>query len=171
VRGGGSVRLHKDGREVADTVNCALVYEDGRRLAYEATLANSYERVYELLRGSMSAIKLAWTAGWMFKEADAPTQGWEVYANRQAFGNDEGITLIADATQLASQGKLKEGVGLPNPPLHYALADFLDSVTGEKPAVCSAEEGLRGAVIGILADRAVKSGDEIAIDPALLKAE
>ena len=31
----------------------------------------------------------------MFKEADAPTQGWEVYANRQQFHNAEGITLIA----------------------------------------------------------------------------
>jgi hypothetical protein len=50
----------------------------------------------------------------MFKEADAPTQGWEVYANRQQFHNDEGITLIAGATKLAEQGKLKEGVGLPH---------------------------------------------------------
>ena len=64
--------------------------------------------------GSNASIKLAWTAGWMFKEADAPTQGWEVYANRQQYFNDEGITLIADATKLASQGKLKEGIGLQN---------------------------------------------------------
>ena len=31
----------------------------------------------------MAAIKLAWSHGWVFKENDAPTQGWEVYANRQ----------------------------------------------------------------------------------------
>jgi hypothetical protein len=90
-------------------------FEGGSLLDYNATLANSYEGMHELLRGKNASIKLAWTHGWMFKEADAPTQGWEVYANRQQFHNDEGITLIAGATKLAEQGKLKAGVGLPTP--------------------------------------------------------
>ena len=119
--------------------------------------------------GSNAAIKLAWTAGWMFKEADAPTQGWEVYANRQQFHNDEGITLIADATKLASQGKLKEGVGLPNPPLYYALVDFVKSVTESKPVVGSLSEGARATVVAIAAAQAVASGKDIAIAPELLK--
>ena len=72
---------------------------------------------------------MAWSHGWMFKEADAPTQGWEVYANRQQFHNDEGITLIADATKLASQGKLKQGVGLPHDSLYYSLFDFLKAIS------------------------------------------
>ncbi|MEM8757946.1 MAG: Gfo/Idh/MocA family oxidoreductase, partial [Planctomycetota bacterium] len=104
VSGAGSIRLHDDGREVHDTISCLLTFDRGELATYDATLANSYEGMYELLRGSNAAVKLAWSHGWMFKEADAPTQGWEVYANRQQFHNDEGITLIAGATQLAEQG-------------------------------------------------------------------
>jgi len=169
VRGSGAVRVHKDGREVADTVHCDFVYADGVRMQYMSTLANSFEGKHEVFHGSNAAIKLAWTAGWMFKEADAPTQGWEVYANRQQFHNDEGITLIADATKLASQGKLKEGVGLPNQPLYYALSDFIKSVTEGKAVACSAEDGCRASVLGILANRAVVSGETVTIDPSVLK--
>ncbi|MCK4873969.1 MAG: Gfo/Idh/MocA family oxidoreductase [Phycisphaerales bacterium] len=171
VRGAGSIRLHNDGRKIADTVQCTLSYNKGLQLQYEATIANSFQGRFELFCGSMAAVKLSWTAGWMFKEADAPTQGWEVYAMRERFHSDDGITLIADATQLAAQGKLKEGIGLPNPPLYYAIEDFLRSVTQGKPVVCTAEEGLRAAVIGILANQAVITGDTITIDRSLFKAE
>jgi predicted dehydrogenase len=171
VRGSGSIQLHKDGREVHDTVSCEFVFPGDKRLAYDATLANSFESSYELFQGSMGSIKLAQNAGWMFKEADAPTQGWEVYANRESFHDEQGITLIADATKLASQNKLKEGIGLPNPPLYYALADFLKSVTESKPVVCSAEEGFRAAVVAISAHRAIAAGETVAIDESILKLE
>jgi hypothetical protein len=105
----------------------------------------------------------------MFKEADAPTQGWEVYANRQQYHNDSGITLIADATKLAAQGKLTEGVGLPYTSLYYALADFVKAASEGKAPACSASEAARSTVVGILANQAVKSGSEVAIDPALLE--
>jgi len=169
VSGAGSIRLHKDGREVADTVSCGLTFADGVRLEYNATLANSFQGRHEILHGSDAAIKLAWTAGWMFKEADSPTQGWEVYANRTQIYSQEGITLIADATKLASQGKLKEGVGIPNPPLYYSLSDFFTSVLEGKPPVASADEGARASIVGILANKAVVTGTTIAIDPALMK--
>jgi hypothetical protein len=91
-----------------------------------------------------------------------------VYANRQQFHNEEGITLIADATKLAAQGKLKEGVGLPNDSLYYALESFLRSVDEGTPPVCSADEGMRATVVGILAHQATVTGEEIAIDPAML---
>ncbi|QYK48536.1 MAG: Gfo/Idh/MocA family oxidoreductase [Phycisphaeraceae bacterium] len=169
VSGTGSIRLHKDGRKVPDTTHATFLFEDGARLDWSATLANSYEGQYEVLYGTNAAIKLAWTAAWMFKEADAPTQGWEVYANRQRFHNDEGITLIADATKLASQGKLKEGVGLPNPPVYYAIGDFIDAIANAKPAVVSADEGLRATAISILANKAVLDGSRIDISPDSLK--
>ena len=168
VRGFGSIRHHTDGREVPDTVLAEFAFDDGLRFVYLATLGNSYEGRYEVLYGSNSAIKLAYTHAWMFKEPDAPTQGWEVYANRQQFHTDVGITLIADATQLASQGKLKEGVGLPNPPLFYALSDFVKCVAESKRPACSAEDGFRAAVVSILANQAVVGGKEIAIDPSML---
>lgn len=163
VWGKGTVRLHEDGRQVADTIRLVLDFPNGASMEYQASLCSSYEGSYELLRGSNATIKLADTFGWMFKEADSATQGWEVYASRERFHNDEGITLIADATQLASQGKLKEGIGLPHLPLHYALEDFLEAIEkGRKPKV-SAEAGLRAAVIGILANQAVLSGEAQAI--------
>lgn len=169
VRGSGAVRLYDDGREIADTIGCELEFDNGLRLQYDATLANSFEGTYELFMGEMGAIKLAWTAGWLFKEADAPTQGWEVYANRQQFHREEGITLIADATQLAAQGKLKAGVGLPNSPLHYALLDFVKSVSEGAPVACGAQEGMRATIVGILANEAIVTGERVAIDRDLFK--
>lgn len=171
VRGTGSVRYWRDGRTVPDTVACELSFADGATLSYQACLANSYEGSYELISGSLAAIKLAWSHAWMFKEADAPTLGWEVYANRQQFHQDEGITLIADATQLAAQDKLKEGVGLPESPLHYSLADFLKSVTEQAEVSCSFEEGLRATVVGMRVNEAILSGEQVAIDEADLKVE
>ncbi|UCD76834.1 MAG: Gfo/Idh/MocA family oxidoreductase [Phycisphaerales bacterium] len=168
-RGSGSIRLFDDGREIADTVHCDIAYNDGVHFQYNATLGNSFEGRHEVFYGTNSAIKLAWTHGWMFKEADAPTQGWEVYANRQQFHNDEGITLIADATKLAAQGRLKEGVGLPNPPLYYSIADFLTSIIDQQPVVCSVEQGLRATVIGILANQAIVTGQTVTADEDMFK--
>ena len=165
VRGGGSIRAYDDGRRVPDTIYCDMGWDDGTVLQYSATLANSYQDRFEVLFGTNAAIRLAWTHGWLFKESDAPTQGWEVYANRQQFHNDEGITLIADATKLASQGKLKEGVGLPNDPLYYCLADWLGAIGEGAPAATSVDEAARASVVGIMAHNAVMAGGErVAID-------
>lgn len=169
VRARGAVLAHPDGREVADTVSAELTFPGGITMTYQATLANSYEGQYELLVGTMGAIKLGWTHGWLFKEADAPTQGWEVYANRQTFHNDEGITLIANATQLADQGKLQDGVGLEHPPLYYALESFLKSITEQTPVACTAEEGLRAAAVSIQTVRALRTGEEVGIDESLFQ--
>jgi predicted dehydrogenase len=171
VRGGGSIQLYDDGRKLPDTVRCEFAFPGRRTLVYEATLCNSFEGQFEQLNGEMGTIKLAWNAGWLFKEADAPTQGWEVYAIREQFHDEQGIALIADATKLAAHNKLKEGVGLPNPPLWYALSDFLKSALEGAPVACSAEEGLRAAAVGILARQAIESGGEVAIDESALKPE
>ncbi len=164
VSGLGSIRLHEDGRKVHDTISLGLQFSGGAVLSYNATLANSYEGAHELFRGENAAIKLAWSHGWMFKEADAPTQGWEVYANRQQFHDDEGITLIAGATQLAEQGKLQEGVGLPHSSLWYGIEAFLKSVTEGAEVTCSASEGARATIVGIRAHEAVTSGSVVEID-------
>ncbi len=169
VFGAGGIRMHSDGRTLADSIHCDFGYDNGSRFAYAASLANSFGGRHETLRGTNSAIKLAWSHGWLFKEADAPTQGWEVYANRQQFFNDEGITLIADATKLAAQGNLKDGVGLPHKSLYYALGDFLKSITEAKPVACSAATGARSTTIAILAAKAVAESTLITIDPATLK--
>jgi predicted dehydrogenase len=171
VRARGSIQMHRDGRELADTVCAELVFPKGQVLAWDATLANSFDGQHEQLCGSLGTVKLAWTAGWLFKEADAPTQGWEVYANRQQFHDEQGITLIADATKLAAQNKLKEGVGLPNPPLYYALEDFLIGALEGKPLACTAEEGLRALAVGLAAKRALETGAEVELAAADLAVE
>lgn len=163
VSGRGTTRLHDDGRSMPDTVHVELDFDSGLRANYEATLANSFEKRYELVHGTLGTLKLAWTAGWMFKEADAETRGWEVYANRQQFHDEQGITLIADATQLAAQDKLKDGVGLPNPPAYYGLATFLESVTEGADVVCTAAEGYRAVVVAEAAHRAVTTGEPVTI--------
>ncbi len=165
VGGFGSIRVHDDGRDVDDTISAWLAFPGGSGLTYNATLANSYEGMHELFRGENAAIKLAWSHGWMFKEPDAPTQGWEVYANRQRFHDDEGITLIAGATQLAEQGKLKDGVGLPHTALWYGVESFLKSITEDAAVTCGADEGVRSTIVGIKVHEAIASGREVAIDP------
>jgi predicted dehydrogenase len=169
ISGDGAVRVYDDGRKVPDTVLVTMKYSGGAMLSYAATLANSFEGRHEVFHGSRAAMKLAWSHGWMFKEAGSEQQGWEVYANRQQFHNDEGITLIADATKLAAQGKLKEGVGLPFPSHYYAISDFVKSVSEGKPAAASADEGFRATAIGILAHQAVMKGETISVDADMLK--
>lgn len=163
ISGHGAIRLHSDGRTIPDTVALQLMWDDGVVMNYGATLANSYGGTYEVFNGSNGSLRLAGTHGWMFKEADAATQGWEVYATRQQFGNDEGIVLVADATKLAAQGKLKEGAGLEHPPLYYSLAAFANSFINAAPIVCTAADGVRATTIGILANRAVTTGKPVAV--------
>jgi predicted dehydrogenase len=169
AEGHGAIRVHHDGRKVHDTVRCVLRWPDDVELTYSATLGNTFGGRHEVFHGTNAAIKLAWTHGWMFKEADSPQLGFEVYANRQQFHNDEGITLIADATKLASQGKLKEGVGLPHQPMYYALADFFKAIAESRAPAATASEGARATIVAIAAAQAVKTGGPVAIDPDVLK--
>jgi len=164
VIGTGSVRFYEDDRKVNDTIACTLIFEDGATLAYDATIANSYGGKHEVFHGSNAAIKLGWSHGWLFKEADAPTQGWEVYANRQQFHNDEGITLIAGATKLAEQGKLKDGVGLPHPAVYYALDNWVAAISSKGTPACTIDEAARATVVGIAANEAIVSGKMVDID-------
>jgi len=162
--GRGAIRAHDDGRKVHDTISLMLEFDNGSVLQYGATIANSYEGAHEVFYGTNAAIKLAWSHGWMFKESDAPTQGWEVYANRQQFHNDEGITLIAGATQLAEQGKLQDGVGLPHPALYYALENWIECIATKATPACTIAEAARATVVGIAANQAVRSAEPVNID-------
>jgi predicted dehydrogenase len=163
IEGRGAIRHHDDGRTVADTVQLAVAWDDRVVLDYEASLGTSYGGLYEVVHGSSGTIKLAWSHGWLFKEADAPTQGWEVYATRQQFHQDEGIILVADATKLAAQGQLAQGIGLPYSSLYYALGDFLKSATEGSPVACTMADGLKATALGILANQVVTQGTPIAV--------
>jgi len=183
VRATGSVRGWRDGRAMPDTVHATYTFPGGLEATWEGTLTNSYGGRFELLHGTMGTAKLAWSHGWLFKEADAPTQGWEVYANRQTFHHDEGITLIADATKLAAQGKLTDGVGLPHSALWYGLDSFLRAVASGPgsaggPGIASgteiavgADEGFRNTAVAAASAAALASGESVAITEAMLKVD
>lgn len=163
AEGRGAIRLHNDGRTIADTIELELVWPDDVRLKYQATLANSYGGEHEVFYGTTGTLRLGWRDGYLFKEQDAPTQGWEVYAPREEFFGDEGIILVAEATQLASQTDLRSDATLPHPPLYYALVSFLRSAWEGQPVVCTMEEGARATTIGILANQAVVTGKPVDI--------
>jgi len=161
IDGAGSIRLWDDGRTVPDTITARLHFPGGIVLDYGATLANSYGDAHEVIHGSNAAVRLAWSNGWLFKESDAPTEGWEVYATRQQFYSEEGIALVADATQLAAQGRLRESIALPHPSLYYALADFVRSCTEGATVACSATDGARATIVGILMNQAIVTGSAV----------
>jgi predicted dehydrogenase len=136
VTGFGGVTHWKDGRDVPDTVQAIFEYPEGMNLMYEATLVNSFDADYELLYGSDSAIMLRDNRGWMFKEADAPLLGWEVYARKDNFFKNEGIALIANASKTAAQGaKVEEDASTEMPPHYYALEAFITNAGMHDAAV------------------------------------
>lgn len=163
ITGRGSIRLHADGRAVFDTGSAELVWANGVAMQWSATLASSFAGQVEVLHCVNAAIKLAGTHAWLFKEVDAPTQGWEVYATRQQFHNDEGIVLVADATKLAAQGRLREGAGLPQSPLYYALEDFCAAATEGRAPACGMAAAAQATTLGILANRAITSGNVVEV--------
>lgn len=169
VRGDGSIQLHHDGRKMHDTVHLDIEYPKSRFLRYDATIANSFQKRFEMFHGTAGAIKMAQQAGWLFKEADAPTIGFEVYAGRQQFHDEEGITLVADATKLAAQERIKNGVSLQEPPLRYSLKSFLLSIQAGAEPHCDVDEGARATYVAIAAAEAVRTGERIELDPKLLR--
>lgn len=165
ITGHGAIRLWRDGRAMADSVQATLVWPNGVALQWQATLANSFGGQYEVLHAEHAAIKTSERHAWLFKEADAPTQGWEVYATKQPLGDDEGIVLRADATQISAQSDARRAAALAAPSLYHALAEFMGAVdTGSRPMV-TMEMAARATVVGILASQAIRTGSTITVPP------
>jgi len=172
VTGFGGILQWKDGRDVADTVQCVLEYPGGVRLVYDATLANSFDGAYELALGSDSAILMRGVRAWMVREADSPMLGWEVYATKEKVGDESGIVLTADATKhieekLGGGGEGGEAAKQPaadtaRDDLYYAVEEFLTNARGGGKPSCGALEGYRAAVTAIKANEAITSGSKIA---------
>ena len=129
VNGFGAVMHWEDGREVADTVQAVFEFPGGLTLTHGSTLANSFDSDHEVYFGTDSAIMVRGNKAWMFKEADAPLLGWEVYARKDEFYKETGIALVANATKLVAQGdKPVEDAPFANTPLSYALEAFAANV-------------------------------------------
>src|SRR5207247_7229683 len=106
---------------------------------------------------------------WMFKEADSPLLGWEVYARKEKFGDDTGIALVANATQLLAQGKTpgQEAItrDATKSPFYAALEEFTGCIRQGKKPNCGALEGLQAAVVAIKANDAIRSGARLTFRP------
>lgn len=166
VSGFGGIMQWEDGRDVPDTVQCVVEYPNRVRFSYDATLANSFDASYELLLGADAAVLLRGERAWLFKEADAPLLGWEVYARKEPIGDENGIALVADATKLLALGKIpgKDGSSLDpgKNPLFYSVESFLNAARAQKPAACGPEEGFHATVTALKANEAVLTGTKIA---------
>ncbi len=162
VAGFGGITVWRDGREVPDTAQAVFEFPGDVHYNLSITLGNSYEGPYDLFCGSDSAILVADTRAWMFREPDAPLLGWEVYARTDEFFRDTGISLMADATELAEEGvDLTEAEVERETPLFSALDDFIECVREELPPHAGYREGFEAAVLAIQANEAVVSGSRI----------
>ena len=170
VTGFGAISAWRDGRDVPDTVQAIFEYSEGTHLAYDATLANSFDGAYELFQGTDAAVLLRDGRAWMFKEADAPELGWEVYAYKEKIGDETGIALVADATKLLAAG-LDPSKNRDTDPtkgsLYFASVAFLDGIRSKKPTVCGAQEGFVATVSALKANEAITTGTRITLAPEL----
>ncbi|MBC8244813.1 MAG: Gfo/Idh/MocA family oxidoreductase [Verrucomicrobia bacterium] len=105
VNGFGSIIQWDDGRNVPDTIQAVFDHPSGARTMYDCTLANSFDGSYDLIYGSYAALMMRGARAWMFKEADSPLLGWEVYAKKNSFFGETGIALVANATKLTNQNE------------------------------------------------------------------
>jgi predicted dehydrogenase len=132
VTGFGSTLLWRDGREMPDTSHLVVEYGNGVRLVQTCTLANSFEGEYEVYYGTDGTVTFMGSKSWLFKEADAPLLGWEVYARKDSFYQESGIALMMDASKQKTH--TEETVDVTTP-LQYALGNFLQSVKDMRGAV------------------------------------
>lgn len=125
--GVGSLAFYKDGREVFDNVQALLQYPNGVHYSYEATVGNSFDAEMGMFYGTDCAIMMRERRAWMFKEADAPLLGWEVYATKEAFYKESGISLKAGASKQTDQTKKATASDVVDEKsaLQYALENFL----------------------------------------------
>jgi predicted dehydrogenase len=195
--GFGSVLYHRDGRDVADTIQSVIEYPGGVNLIYHATLANSFDSDYEIYYGSHAAIMIRDDKAWMFKETDSPLLGWEVYARKDMFHHESGIALVMDATKLAAQGEQSaEALPAKKDALYHALRNFLYNASqysgavedfnlafdpNDRPALekhlaslkldraAGYREGYQATVFAIKANEAITNGKRVDIPRELLQ--
>lgn len=197
ITGFGSIIHWKDGRDVADSVQAVFEYPGGATLGYESTLANSFDGDYEAYYGTDAAIMVRGPKAWMFKEVDAPLLGWEVYARKDTFYKETGISLIANATKLTNlQEKATDEAAYTSAPLFFALEAFLNNVNTVGSAVedyaatldindkaalekylaglalspaAGYADGYAATVIAIKASEAVGKGGKVAVEKGMLE--
>ena len=160
----GGVMAWPDGRNVPDLIHATLDYGDGVHLVYSASLGNSFGSAAETFLGSDGTITIQNDHGWLIKEADAPTQDWEVYATREAIGSDVGLVLVANASRLLQE--LRDPTKLRNfdtkGALYYACESFLQAIRAGIRSAADAQDGLDATVVALTVNEALRTGTKIA---------
>lgn len=196
VSGFGSLIQWRDGRDVPDSVQALIEYPEGLFLNYESTIANSFNAEMETFYGADCAILMRDRRAWMFKEADAPLLGWEVYARKDSFYNESGIILGAGGTTQEAQDESADGVVDEKSALRYGLeaflinaynhgasvADFVSMFGEDDPdalkeyladtarsrlAAAGFQEGYEATITALLANQAIQQNRRIELPPSL----
>ena len=172
VTGFGSLIAWKDGRDVADTVQCVFEYPKDVRLTFSSTIVSSFGGEYALIQGSESTLMMRENRGWMIKEADSPLIGWEPYARKEQVYDETGICMLADASKILAAGGEPDKDSPTEPktdpttePLYVALEDFTRCIREDSKPAAGALEGLQSAVTVIRANEAIISGSKVAYAP------
>ncbi len=166
ITGFGQIMLWDDGRSIPDTIQAIYRFDNGVHLIYDATLTSSFDDAYEMYYGRDSTIMMRDSKAWMFKEVDAPMVGWEVYARKDTFYREKGITLAANATKLDAQN-VDPAADDPNveTPLWYALKEFADNhFFGPYPPAAGYQEGFNATVIAAKSVEAIRGNKTVDLE-------
>src|SRR5260221_8216549 len=125
VTGFNSLIKWTDGRDVPDTVQAVFEFPGGVRLMYDCTIANSFDADYELYHGTDAAVMLRESKAWMFKEVDSSLGGWEIYAKKDVFFKQTGISVMIGSSKQASMDAKTEEIPYVTSTLNAALETFL----------------------------------------------
>ncbi|HZV33572.1 MAG TPA: Gfo/Idh/MocA family oxidoreductase [Verrucomicrobiae bacterium] len=190
----------QDGRDVADTIQTIMQFPGKVNSYFDCTLANSFDGEYDMIYGTGAAILFRPESlgqpytpakAWLFEEVDSQNFGWEVYAAKEQFYKEIGITLSAGASHSTDSKKKMVDVPFQESTLHYALKafrnnskatkivakNFTDSY-GDDPeglvaelakpenlkerlAAAGYKEGYEATVIAIKANEAVLKGEKV----------
>jgi predicted dehydrogenase len=156
VTGFGSTILWQDDRQTPDTVQAVFNYPGGIRMVFASTLASSFGGEQQTFFGSDATILIRENRAWMFKEADSPLLGWEVYARKDDILSEQGIALVANATKILAQGKKPaEAASDTDSTLKYALERFVEHVNDGTPPEAGWKAGFESTVTAVKANEAV----------------
>ena len=90
-------------------------------------------------------------------------------ARKDKLGDETGIALVANATQLLAQGKQpgqeKVTTDPTKTPFYAALEEFVGNIRNRKKPSCGALEGYQAAVVAIKANEAIKAGSKLTFQP------
>lgn len=198
--------LAQDGRDVADTIQTIMQYPGKLNSTFDCTLANSFDGEYDMLYGTGAAIMFrpenmgqpyTPAKAWLFEEANSQLFGWEIYATKEQFYKETGITLSAGASHsVQAKGPANESP-YQESTLHYALKAFLhnslitsravnnfiasygadaDGVTDElvkwaksRQPAAGYKEGFEATVIAIKANEAIVKGEKVTLPKELFE--